>query len=216
MFLTCKFTKVLALFFAAVGNCHGATFNGILYSDESGPSGKGAGEIRLYVNLKVFEIHYRKPFSNEFAGPICYEPGAIWTVNTRSDADSNLEIVSATCAGQVDHTVHDAWLLVKSFLSELPLNAGKAVEMLSKKWQRSEEFHATQGMIATLRLDDYATFGRGGRCLAVISVTREGSVSVSAGDNCYLHSDHGPTTMRVEVARVPGAPKPLITKIELE
>jgi hypothetical protein len=163
-----RFTCVVALCMIAL-NCRGEKLNGVLYSDQSGPSGRASGQVQIAVRDRIYDVRYRKPISSRFSGPGCQEPGAVWAINVNGNAVAGFRMLNAACDGHVDPIIHGAWLTVKRFLSELPDGSDRAMEMISKALRAKEEFHETEGKIRELRMDSYTKFGAEGRCLAVVS-----------------------------------------------
>ncbi len=197
--------------FVAASGCSGITLTGVLYSDEGGASGAGTGEIRLAANGKMYTIRYQEPYLHHFSRSNCSDPGAIWFVEV-----SGRELASTKCSGQMDIRIHDSWLLVKRFLSELQQRSAHAAEMISIHWRRSEEFKSIQTDIQSLQLDQYVKFGRDGRCLQTVSKPDSTFVEIEAGDDCYLFAHGKPISAWFTVEHRNPGETPVITRIRLE
>jgi hypothetical protein len=63
--------------------CASSTLTGVRYSDHSGDSGTGTGEIQLAVRGRVYQLFYQKPYPQKFSNPACDDIGAIWSVEAR-------------------------------------------------------------------------------------------------------------------------------------
>jgi len=150
---------------------------------------------------------------HNIAGQICFEPGALWTVDAKN-TPPNLELVKAACSGKVDESVHGAWRLVKSFLSDVGSDFNKGTALLSRDLRDGQELRSVESKMRAIRFDSYATFGWQGRCLSVLSSTGKGDVTIEAGDDCYLHLDGRPVTIRFWVVCQAGTKEPLIARIE--
>jgi hypothetical protein len=190
-----------------------ATLVGTVYSNENGPSGRGTGQLRLWVRDRIVELRYKKPLPGRFDGPTCYEPGAMWTVEVKQSGDLT-EIVKAACVGKLDETVHDAWLTAKSFLSRLHKALPQALEMISDEWRKGPDFDSIRQDLLTLRLDEYEKFGSDGRCLSVV-FKNERSVNIRAGDDCYIFLGRRIINLEFDVSIPPAAPRSKIITVRL-
>lgn len=110
MFLSCKSilwrSLACGLFTAAIDPCFTQTLTGVVYYENSGPSGKGAGQIDLVVGEKVWQLQYRKLLVTQFSGSSCEDVGAVWVVDVsfgRGPMDGR--ITRAICTGKVDEQV---------------------------------------------------------------------------------------------------------------
>jgi hypothetical protein len=214
MFLM-RYSCVVVLCAVAL-NCRAEMLNGILYSDQSGPSGRGSGQVEIAVQDRIYEVRYRKPIAGRFSESRCQEPGAVWSINVSGNASVGFRMLNAACDGHVDPLIHGAWLTVKGFLSDLPGGSDRAIETIAKGLRGKEDFHDIEAKIKELRTDSYNKFGSEGRCLAVVSKPEEDSVEIEAADDCYLNLGDHPVSLRFRVSRISTKTGWVITEIHFE
>jgi hypothetical protein len=199
MLLTTRSSPLLqALSYASLllGVCQAQSLTGIVYYNNSGPSGKGVGQIDLVVGEKLWELQYRKPL--RLGRPICRDVGAIWTVVVEPRSRSGDWISSATCEGKAEELVHGPWLVVRQYLDRLAAESiASSTQLLSSRWQASPEFEQYAKGTDTLDLSKY------GQCLQARPVQPSDQARVHAGIECYLSRQGRPVELSFDVLRNP-------------
>lgn len=205
---------ILLLFAAGVfGAPTEARMVGVLYSNHSGASGAGTGEIRLRTERGIEDIWYQKPIQSQFASSICYEIGAIWEVVVRVNSTGNT-LKMAKCDGRVDRPIHAAWLVVKQYLECRSADQrDTCVDFFSSRWRRSPAYKSVLPELVGIDLMDYRMSGTRGLCLAVREVkgTRIG-IDATA---CSLRRQGKPIEVVFWITRIPGTPHAIIDDVEL-
>lgn len=199
--LLAEHVRLIYLGLLAASLACGAELRGVLYSDESGPSGHGTGRVRLFSNGAVAELAYQKPFLKDFADKACAEPGAIWDVTVDLAPDAGREIVRASCQGRTEPAVHDAWTLAAHVLQLIGTSAALPETIFAHSLSDTARLRSIRAALGRVDVEDYVQFGRGGLCLRIISASEGGSVIVSAGKDCYLTTNGVPVGARFTIAR---------------
>ena len=131
------------------------------------------------------------------------------------DSDSTWRLGNATCDGQVDTSVHGAWLLVTGFLFRLQNHQPFPTELIAADWLRTEEFKLAKARISSLNFANYGMFGHEGRCVSVASAPSQTQkyVELEAGPSCYLDIEAW-TAIRFRVVRKAASGKPIIGEFQ--
>jgi len=172
----------------AVGQMSASELTGVLYSNESGPSGGGTGRIRILADGSVREMSYQKPFPREFASAVCNDPGAVWNVTYTRIANGGEKIQHVRCDGKADPAVHGAWTLVDRVLRLLGKRGRLPETLFAPSLRGTDRLRSMMASLQSLNLDGYEQFGAGGHCLRVASASDTGHVVVSAASDCYITS----------------------------
>ena len=159
----------------------GRDLTGIVYSNHSGPSGKGVGEVQLSTKSGLIAIPYQKPIKLDSSDARCDEVGAIWTVQTyRSGA-----LKRAHCAGKLDTDVHSAWMAVRNYLKAVASGVGQE---LGYQPSRRGPVKAKMGELH-IDLAGYLNFGSTGMCLEMKEHVDKNSIIIESSADCYFIPD---------------------------
>ena len=170
---------------------------GIVYSDHSGPSAKGAGELELATKTGLIRIHYQKPIRQEFSNATCREVGAIWTVQTGGrEALGEDELVTAHCEGKIDAAVHGAWIAVKSYIEKAAHHSGYS---LGYQPDRRGPVQVDMGGLK-VEMSGYLNFATTGMCLEMHDRVNASTIIIASSPDCYFYPDLDLTVKRVSKA----------------
>jgi hypothetical protein len=157
---------------------------GTVYSEHSGPSGRGTGFVKLSTNVGIVSIRYQKPIQGDLKSQACYELGAIWTVDTKR-LDGEDELVRVRCDGRLDTHVHSAWLAVLRYLQNVAESDGQKIG-----------FDRNRRGPVTVNIDDvradisgYLNFPGNGMCLEVKNRTDTKRIVITSSAECYFTPD---------------------------
>lgn len=193
-----------------IGWCQAGTLTGVIISDHSGPSADAVGEIRLVASERLYRLLYGEPLVRRFSGDVCYDIGAIWTVEFHVLPDSALEIESASCTGDVDEPVHRSWLLVRSYLHSPQSSEG----LLSQRWRKSLEFTRYSESLKGINLSDFSSLGKRGTCIDVTHRSPD-RIRLDAGIDCYISLAGEPVDLIFSCVRPRESDKWEIDRIEI-
>ncbi len=184
--------------------CASSTLTGVRYSDHSGDSGTGTGEIQLAVRGRVYQLFYQKPYPQKFSNPACDDIGAIWSVEARLGHGHKGTLLSATCSGKVDPRTHGPWLVVRAYLQQMAAGSfDSSLKLLSERWRSLPSFQSFSNQVEEIEFSGYRDFGGVGLCLDVTDVSSSGDTRISAGIDCCLEKQKRPITMTFITKRNP-------------
>jgi hypothetical protein len=170
------------------------TVTGIVYSDHSGPSGHGTGELELATKTGLIRIHYQKPIQQDFSKATCQEVGAIWTVRTRGrDALGDDELIRAHCDGRVDPAVHGAWIGAKSYIEKIAKDSGYT---LGYQPDRRGPVEVEMGG-RKVEISGYLNFATTGMCLEMHARLNAHTIIIESSADCYFDPDLDFTVERI-------------------
>ena len=156
---------------------------GAVYWDHSGPSGQGVGQVALSTRNGPIIIHYQKgEVITKFAEGVCGELGAIWTVQTKRSPRGADELVSVTCDGGLDSTVHSAWLAVREFLRVAAESAGYKV---GYDPNRRGPIRLRLGQVEN-DISGYLDFGSSSMCLEMKKQINQRTVLIHGSGECFF------------------------------
>jgi hypothetical protein len=160
----------------------GEELTGVVYSDHSGPSGNGVGEVQLATKAGLVSLGYQKPVKQSFSNGNCRDLGAIWTVRTDSSGGA---LISARCNGTLDRTVHSAWMAVRGYIKSLANAAGETVGY--RQGRRGPIKVQMNGF--TVDISGYLNFGETGMCLEVNKRIDNHTIIIRSSADCYFFPD---------------------------
>jgi hypothetical protein len=170
------------------------TLTGIVYSDHSGPSGNGTGELELSTKAGLIRIHYQKPIPQDFRTQRCREVGAIWTVQTgKSGILEEDELVRAHCDGKVDAAVRGAWIGAKSYIEKAAKDSGYT---LGYQPDRRGPAQVDMGG-RKVEISGYLNFATTGMCLEMHDRLNASTIVIESSADCYFYPDLEFTVERV-------------------
>jgi hypothetical protein len=191
---------------------------GVVYSESSGPSGTGTGQLKLAVGDRIYRLDFQKPVREHFANATCREIGAIRTVTLMLDDKGGGSVLRWSCDGRVDSSIHPAWLTLSRYLKLLALRSYlPAYNLLSRRLKAEIEFSDFMARQQRLGFQGYLQYGGHGRCLIVESQRAAKSVNFVVSADCHLECEGEPcadltfrvgfdrSTMHWEVAELPNA-----------
>jgi len=155
---------------------------GVVYSDHSGPSANGVGEVQLSTKTGLVAISYQKPIKMDSADHRCYEVGAIWTVQFEPQT---YELVRVHCVGKLDTDVHSAWMAVRNYIKAVAKAAGQD---LGYQPNRRGPVNAKMGEVE-IDLSGYLNFGSTGMCLEMKQHIDNNTILIESSADCYLIPD---------------------------
>ena len=161
----------------------GRDLTGTVYSDHSGPSGAGTGEVRLATSSGLISIHYQKPFPGHFSGNTCLHLGAIWTVQT--EKNSLEELVGAQCNGRVDVAVHSAWMATLAYVKDAVHRAGYELGFQPDRPRRPRQIVNMDGI--DIDVSGYLDFPGNGMCFEVKERISKATVIIESSPDCYFY-----------------------------
>ena len=170
------------------------TLTGIVYSDHSGPSANGTGELELATQTGLIRIHYQKPIREDFSKTTCREVGAVWTVQTDGNRELREdELVRAHCDGNVDAAVHGAWIGVKSYIEKAAKDGGYALGYQpDRRGPIQVEMDGRK-----VEISGYLNFATTGMCLEMHDRLNAGTIVIESSADCYFYPDLDFTVARV-------------------
>jgi len=188
------------------------TLTGVVYSHDSGASGRGTGTIEFGIGEEVYELRYQKPLVKRFNHPACDDLGAIWSVLVKDLADREAFILSVECRGQLDDSIHKPWLVVREFLSNIAEKRfEKAASLILPGWRSSPEYEDVWGVLSRLKMDKYQE-KPDGRCLQVVN--RSGSIRCRL--ECGVRNNGKFVEMLFSMVELPDSLLWKINRIEIE
>lgn len=170
----------------------GRDLSGTVYSDHSGPSGRGTGIVRLATSTGLISIHYQKPIHGDFLSDNCRHLGALWTVRTAlwttRPEQKSLEIeelVRVHCNGRVDVPVHSAWLAALDYIKEAAHRAGYELVF------QPNRFGPINVNMDGINVDvsGYLNFPGNGMCLEVKERVSKATVVIESSADCFFQPD---------------------------
>jgi hypothetical protein len=169
-------------FLGSPGFLFGRELTGTLYSDHSGPSGRGTGILVLATKTGLVALHYQKPVKQRFTKSSCQDVGAIWTVRAEGE-----ELVSASCNGIIDIKVHSAWMAVRSYIQSTAEAAGQT--MGYRPDRRGPVRVEMDGI--DVDLSGYLNFGASGMCLEMDRRVDSKTIVIRSSGDCYFYPQLG-------------------------
>jgi hypothetical protein len=165
---------------------------GAVYSDHSGPSGRGTGDVVLATHGGLVRIHYQKPIKHKFSSDRCWQLGAIWTVWTRRGPNAE-ELIRAECGGAVDAAVNSGGRAVLDYIKSTARRAGYDLGFQPGR---------RRPVIVTMHAVDvdvsgYLNFPGSGMCLEVKERRNNSTVLIASSADCYFKPDIVFTAERV-------------------
>jgi hypothetical protein len=175
---------VLILAWAGVGCgfCAGGEMAGVLVSDHEGQGGHAAGAVELLVREKSYLFYYGEPLKRYFRIRTCSDIGAVWRVHFRVLSDGSAGLLSVTCSGQFDASLHGAWLAVVAYLKAAE-SSRLSQDLLSSRWRASPGFGEYLKKWRGLGMSFYNSDGR---CLDALGGAGSSRVQLRAGADCNL------------------------------
>ena len=168
---------------------------GAVYSDHSGPSGHGTGEVLLATSVGLISIHYQKPIQHRFSNDRCWQLGAIWTVRTDGGRGAE-ELITARCNGAVDAPVNFAWSAVLEYIKTIALHAGHELGFqLNKRGPIIVNFGAVD-----VDVSGYLDFPGDGMCLEMKQRVSNSAIVIASSADCYFIPDIDFTVERLGAA----------------
>jgi hypothetical protein len=157
---------------------------GTVYSDHSGPSANGTGEVILATSLGLVRIHYQKPVKGTFTNDKCWQLGAIWTVQTEEGRDAE-ELTRVKCGGAVDASVNAAWIAVREYIQTA---ARGARQEFGFQVDRRGPIIVTMGGV-DVDVWGYLSFSGSGMCLEMKQRVSNSAVVIASSADCYFHPE---------------------------
>jgi hypothetical protein len=162
-----------------------AEWKGVIYANQSGPSGKGTGAIRLATMNGIVSLRYQKPFPSKLTSPLCDDIGAVWTVTAVQLEAHESVLRSAHCRGQVESSVHSAWLVTRRFLQLLAADSDPLARRRKAAAIMRHEISNDSFDWAALDFSQYASYGGDGKCLEV-KTAKHDLVEIETGASCFV------------------------------
>jgi hypothetical protein len=175
------------------GQAKQVRLTGVLYSNQSGPSASGTGEVILAVGKHAYHLEYQKPIEMEFSSSSCQTAGSIWTVDAVLDGDYEGRLLRAKCAGQKDISVFNAVGVVERYFDSLERGRlSEAYGLLTRDYQGRISFEA---FVVDAKRFDLALYRahRQGQCLEISKTSP--SMQVRAGPDCLIRHDSEVSTL---------------------
>jgi len=200
MFLV-RAVRLIASLLILVAALNAEILSGVLLSNEHGPSGDGAGLVRIATTFGVSEIQYVDPLSVRFANQSCRDIGARWKANVAMTGPGRGRLLSVECDGESDRAIRSAWRTAYEFLNFVAeRNTEKARAMRGARWRGSHSRSSPQ-TIEMVDLRGYENYGRG-ECLVVNGEGPE-SIVIDISENCLARFEEQPATVRLIVTQSP-------------
>jgi hypothetical protein len=173
-------------------------FTGTLYSNRSGPSASGTGEIVLAVGAHMYRFDYQKPFPKRFSDPTCQIAGSIWSVEAVLSNDHEGRVLRATCVGRRDAVAYPAVTLVSKWLNLIAdRRFMEAYGLFVQEYRDHQPFADFESEIKHLDLRLYQTH-RQSQCLEIVN--KLVTVTIIAGLDCMIERDQsGTSTIQFEI-----------------
>jgi hypothetical protein len=153
---------------------------GTVYSNHSGPSAGGTGEVTLATRLGLISIHYQKPISGTFPNDRCWQLGAIWTVRTEEGRGAE-ELTGVKCDGTVDAPINAAWAAVREYIKTTARRAGQE---LGFQADRRGPIIVTIGRV-DVDVSGYLNFPNA-MCLEMKQRVSNSAVVIASSSDCYF------------------------------
>ncbi len=176
--------------------CCAETISGIVYSNHHGVSSDASGMLRLAVNGSVLSVYYGLPVLPRAAPQICYDIGAIWSLETRIELKDRVMVGHARCSGEVDATVHNAWLLSRQYIAT---RKNPSPTLFSAGWRASPRFSGFIESGQGVDMSRSALVGDVG-CIDILSNERT-ALRLRAGIDCYLTIKGRAVELRLTIRR---------------
>jgi hypothetical protein len=177
------------------------TLTGVVYANQSGPSGRGTGDVLIKSGTQVYKLRYQKPIRGQLTTPECLRPGAVWRVRAVLESTDSGKLLEALCTGKVDAAVASAISVVGEFL-DLSSHANfRAAQMLIVDEKPVSDF-----LPIGIEFSNYRRLApHGGESCLEVDPSQTGStVNVIAGPDCYLRARGKPLDLQFMV-KVPEA-----------
>ncbi len=128
------------------------------------------------VRLEYASRYFRPRFSSTR----CWDIGSIWTVEADSLGSMGL-MKGASCSGEVDPAVHEAWLLVKSYFDALRVRPATVSAFASARLRASPEFADHLSLSHQVDVSHYGILATASGCLAVVEKEPAGAIRINTG-----------------------------------
>jgi hypothetical protein len=164
-----------------------------LYADLGGSDG---GLVRIATSKCLFDLDYSRGYPRGFSAGSCRDIGARWVVDAEITHPGRGVLRSARCTGQMDESIHTAWLLAARYLGLLSTKSYEAASKLM-----SDRTGAVFGATDPRDLDAgaFTLLGGHGMCMSVSVKDDEDHVVLRAEEGCGIKREGKPVHVLVHM-----------------